>query len=663
MGEHYSTSVADIPSACDNNEFGTQSYIDGLVNFIKYSVTPLTIALQGEWGSGKTSLMNTLYNRLCGDKNEFIGININTWEYSMLSTPEETVLKIIEFLVKELATGEKQKTTMEKFSKWAKLGGGMAFRAAKEAAKVVGGATASILIESFIGNGPDDDKSKAEDISLSNLKKSLESAVEDNIKGKNGKTGVLIFVDDLDRLNPPVAVEILELLKNIFCLKGCIFILAIDYEVVVKGLEPKFGKLTDKNEREFRSFFDKIIQVPFSLPVNNYQPQSFLVNNLRDINYINDGDLNNIDYLREKFSEIVNKTVGKNPRSIIRLINSLSLINCISRINDTGEKRAQLISPESLSGKIINFAVIAVQISYPKIYNLLVYQPNYKEWNWETARRFKALVPNFVENSSNENSIWENVLTSICETDPYLKTRESDIKDIIELISVEIAAGVESTSNAESEDLGIILSEFLNLSSVTGVGGLKEKSEINYSQIISKIQSNVIKNISKTHKDWKFRPVKRITNRGGGFNLYPLNKELQSRLEPRQLNNNRVTIRLTIPLLITANEYPNILNILNAGYQKALYNESLSKLISDFDSSIKPLLGKEWFKGWTLRDRFEKQWHNNGQWRDKTRILFDTTFDFTVPFVSGFEQPEVIAAITTIHEAVWNLHIMAKNLI
>jgi hypothetical protein len=41
-----------------------------------------------------------------------------------------------------------------------------------------------------------------------------------------------------------------------------VFVLAIDYDVVIKGLEPKFGKFSEKNEREFRSFFDKIIQFP-----------------------------------------------------------------------------------------------------------------------------------------------------------------------------------------------------------------------------------------------------------------------------------------------------------------------------------------------------------------------------------------------------------------
>ena len=98
--------------------------------------------------------------------------------------------------------------------------------------------------------------------------------VRKNISEAN-KRGVIVFVDDLDRLNPPVAAEIPELLKNIFCINDCISVLAIDYEVVVKGLEPKFGKLTDKNEREFRSFFDKIIQVPFSLTVEQLPPYGF----------------------------------------------------------------------------------------------------------------------------------------------------------------------------------------------------------------------------------------------------------------------------------------------------------------------------------------------------------------------------------------------------
>lgn len=57
--------MSDIPEQQSLSDFGTEGYVKGLVKFIENSATPITIALQGEWGSGKTSLMNRLYQDLC----------------------------------------------------------------------------------------------------------------------------------------------------------------------------------------------------------------------------------------------------------------------------------------------------------------------------------------------------------------------------------------------------------------------------------------------------------------------------------------------------------------------------------------------------------------------------------------------------------------------
>ena len=81
----------------------------------------------------------------------------------------------------------------------------------------------------------------------------------------------------MDRIEPKDAVLVLELLKNIFSIPNCVFVLAIDYQVVVKGLEHKFGKRTDENEWEFRAFFDKIIQLPFMMPMGNIIKENMLV--------------------------------------------------------------------------------------------------------------------------------------------------------------------------------------------------------------------------------------------------------------------------------------------------------------------------------------------------------------------------------------------------
>lgn len=65
--------------------------------------------------------------------------------------------------------------------------------------------------------------------SVKQLRQLLEKSV-DTIVDRN-QTPVkrfLIFIDDLDRLDPTIAVMILELLKNIFNINHCVFILAIN---------------------------------------------------------------------------------------------------------------------------------------------------------------------------------------------------------------------------------------------------------------------------------------------------------------------------------------------------------------------------------------------------------------------------------------------------
>lgn len=118
MTQNNLTSLSDIPFKESVNDFGTERYVNGLIKFIENSSAPITIALQGEWGSGKTSLMNRLERILCSNENTpFIGVNINTWEYSMMSSPEVTVYKILAKLVRELTGGNNDsKKKFRKFS-------------------------------------------------------------------------------------------------------------------------------------------------------------------------------------------------------------------------------------------------------------------------------------------------------------------------------------------------------------------------------------------------------------------------------------------------------------------------------------------------------------------------------------------------------------------
>ena len=84
-------------------------HAEALTEFIKYTSTPMTIGIQGEWGSGKTSLLNAIIHLLEKEKDEkFLQIWINSWEQSLLTTPEEALLKIINQIIHELLEGDKK---------------------------------------------------------------------------------------------------------------------------------------------------------------------------------------------------------------------------------------------------------------------------------------------------------------------------------------------------------------------------------------------------------------------------------------------------------------------------------------------------------------------------------------------------------------------------
>lgn len=58
------SNVIDRPANAGEDRLDMMAYAEALTKFIKDAEAPLTIALQGEWGSGKTSLMNALKKAL-----------------------------------------------------------------------------------------------------------------------------------------------------------------------------------------------------------------------------------------------------------------------------------------------------------------------------------------------------------------------------------------------------------------------------------------------------------------------------------------------------------------------------------------------------------------------------------------------------------------------
>ena len=434
------SNIIDKPRAAGADDLlGIDKYTNALIEFINTCEMPTTLAIQGEWGSGKTSLLNQVKYCLCEDEvysNEinkekaYYGIWVNTWQYSLMKTKEETMIAIIRGLTFEILKVLKRKhetKTQATLNKVGSILGKITTAGTKAAVKSLG-INGDSLIDSIVSSG---DESGG---TLLTFKKSLEEAVnkcldEDKSAGNNNR-GFIFFIDDLDRIDPPMAVEILELIKNIFEVGHCIFILAIDYEVVVKGLIPKFGPLTEKNEREFRSFFDKIIQLPFSMPVSTYNVSEFLLNSLKQIGYIQDNTNN--DELKESLAELAILSVGTNPHSLKRLINTLSFLRIIRNFDKESSNQQD-------HEILLNFALVCVQVAFPSLYSFLLQEPNFKSWNEQTAK--KVRLPEIseaqaaiIESTDEFNEEWETILFRKCQQDSYLSTKVFSISQFFNMM-------------------------------------------------------------------------------------------------------------------------------------------------------------------------------------------------------------------------------------
>lgn len=448
------SNVVDQPAKAEGDRLNMKAYAAALTDFVKEAEAPLTIALQGEWGSGKTSLMNSLKASLVDAPDApYLGIWINTWQYALMSNPEEAILNILLGIIRQVSeiaapNAEERKSL---FRKLLRFGGTVA----SDIVKKHTGVDVKANLEEWIGKDDAPAKSGVED-----LKDNLAELVRKARDKTKGKRGFLFFIDDLDRIDPPVAVQILELLKNVFDLENCIFILAIDYGVVVKGLKPKFGAMTPENEREFRSFFDKIIQLPFAMPVNSYKIDDFLMDSLVGIGYLDAKEKNDAT-LCEAITYYALQSVGRNPRSLKRLINYLSLIRLLIERTPTQEDDADF-----KSWKDILFALVSLQVQYPKVYEALLAEPDFPSWSetFEQKWRLPALEEGEkgkLDKMEEFDESWEQMLFRFCRRDTFLEARAINISRLLNRIKARIAEA--------KQPVGDTIDWLLRLSAVTSV--------------------------------------------------------------------------------------------------------------------------------------------------------------------------------------------------
>lgn len=395
------------------DKFKITDYIGGLARFIEECNTPMTISIQGSWGTGKTSIMNLVQKELTksGDSaGDVLPVWFNTWQFSQFNMSEQLPLSLLSGLIAKFEIEDSSTVTKaQKILKGLQAGYGL-FKAAGLG-----------LISNYLGEDVADAAKKGVDklesnisgdnktendfsdpaLSIIKLKDEFEACI-DKVLFEKKKKRIVFFIDDLDRLNPGKAVELLEVLKLFLDCKKCVYVLAIDYDVVCRGVEAKYGSLADDKkaaEEKGRSFFDKIIQVPFKMPIAKYDISGYVGACLSriGINLTTDDE-------KSIYVSLIKNSIGTNPRSMKRLFNAFQLLlKVVPKDIRVEEKNRQLL-----------FAILCLHHCSEAIYNFMV-----RNSDVLTVEMFETILngeyekfSELVETNEIEDELTENDISS-----------------------------------------------------------------------------------------------------------------------------------------------------------------------------------------------------------------------------------------------------------
>jgi iron(II)-dependent oxidoreductase len=311
---------------CQQDQLGFDKYVETLHSIIKDKdfKTPFCIGIYGRWGSGKTSFMHLLENRLLKDDSSphVVPAWFNPWRY------EKEEHLIIPFL----------KTVESEINKYLKDKQGLKEKIAEElqnAAQKLSSAASAILyglkpelslglakLQFDVAKSVDRGKVIEEkQLSIAEKLSSIYYDVVTELKNAvvEKEFRIAVFVDDLDRCLPEKTVELLESIKLFLDLEGYLFIIGVDKGVVTKGIsyhyrffEPSKGESDERQTISPDDYLDKMIQLPLELPPIEFGRKQKFIQSM----------LGGSDEFKEH-SDIIEMGVGDNPRTLKRFVNLL----------------------------------------------------------------------------------------------------------------------------------------------------------------------------------------------------------------------------------------------------------------------------------------------------------------------------------------------------
>ena len=300
--------------------FGTYDKMEFIKTFLEeeadseYIKENNMIALYGSWGSGKTTLIQTLEKKL--DKKKYKSIVFYAWKYEK---DQNLAFSLYELLLDKLECTEQKKGFI------------------KAARDLLIGSLKGINISIPLVNiNPHDaikgiEEALAENnleisfyLKIKNFEDQFNKLVDQILKEQDKKL-LIVFIDDLDRCEPDHILDLLSMIKLFFTLgkessigkdSKIIFFCRIDKDAVKKAIKKRYGDIIKSEE-----YLEKIFDLSFEMPIKGYKIEDFL-NSLK----IFDGK-KEVPLISLFFSSIN----FNNPRHIKKVINKYLILCLIKR--------------------------------------------------------------------------------------------------------------------------------------------------------------------------------------------------------------------------------------------------------------------------------------------------------------------------------------------
>ncbi|MBD0833730.1 KAP family P-loop NTPase fold protein [Aestuariibaculum sediminum] len=285
-----------------------QKVIQGYAN----NPEPLTIGIYGKWGAGKSSLLNLIERQIEvfskeKDDKRYIKFHYNPWIYQ---TKEEMLYDFFETLFGKLIysgdeTLKKAGELIKRYSRYLKS---VKLSASAGVPKLFNMGVSFEPYEILQRLGEDLEGEKK---SLDELKNDI-----DDILKKSDKK-IIIFIDDVDRLDKDEIFTLFKLIKINADFKNLIFIVCLDHEYVAKAIHDRYGD----DEKSGKDFLEKIINIPLELPLVEEADLDYFLK--KKINPV----LSSKKIRKQDLDELFNSLNGSyfsSPREVVRIINSFA---------------------------------------------------------------------------------------------------------------------------------------------------------------------------------------------------------------------------------------------------------------------------------------------------------------------------------------------------